>query len=94
MKGREGFGILSSSRRACEAEFGVFVETEYSFSIAPEECFGEVTRMFFTGKYSPDAGCRGIGRWPSIRCVLAKLHSLCSASARGRVLRHTLAKPY
>jgi len=31
LRGREGFGILSSSRRACEAGFNIFVEMKCLF---------------------------------------------------------------
>ena len=34
MKGREGFGFLSPSHRACEAGFGVFEKMKYILSIA------------------------------------------------------------
>jgi len=48
LRGREGFGILSPSRRACSAGFGVFVEMKYLFSIALEASFGEVMGVYLT----------------------------------------------
>ena len=37
LKGREGFGFLSPSHRACKAGFDAFVKMECIFSIAPVE---------------------------------------------------------
>jgi hypothetical protein len=36
LSGREGFGFLSPSRRACEARFSVFREMEHLFFTAPD----------------------------------------------------------
>jgi hypothetical protein len=36
LKGREGFGFLSPSRRACEVGFDVFVEVKHLFSTVSE----------------------------------------------------------
>jgi hypothetical protein len=52
LRGREGFGVLSPSRRVCSAGFGAFMEIKRLFSFAPEarkrgevrECFSRNTR--------------------------------------------------
>jgi hypothetical protein len=36
LRGREGFGFLSPSPRACEAGFGVFMEMKCIFSTTPK----------------------------------------------------------
>jgi len=50
-EGKRGVWDLLSTRRACKVGFDVFVEMECSFSIAPEESFGEVAGVFLTKKH-------------------------------------------
>jgi hypothetical protein len=67
LSGREGFGFLSPSRRACEAGFNAFVEVKRLFSTTPEA--KEVTGV--TG--------RGLGLTGRVRSVAA----LCVVRALG-----------
>jgi len=46
LKGREEFGILSPSRRACEAGFGAFEKMKCIFSIAPMESLEKSSECF------------------------------------------------
>jgi len=50
LRGREEFG------------FSVFEKIEFIFSIASEESFGEVARVFLAEKYSSDVGSDNVGR--------------------------------
>jgi len=61
LKGREGFGFLSPSRRACEAVFGAFEKIKYIFSIAQVESLEKSQECFSLEKHSPNAGLRGTG---------------------------------
>ena len=65
MRGRKGFGILSPSRRACEARFGAFVKIECLFFIMSEESFGEVVRVL-AKKRSLDAEVDSVECWTYI----------------------------
>jgi hypothetical protein len=52
LSGREGFGFLSSSRRACEAEFSAFREIKHLFSTAPDAKKRRRTEVIeVTGRY-------------------------------------------
>jgi hypothetical protein len=56
LSGREGFGILSPSRRACEVGFDTFVGMKRLFSFAPKaRKGGEVVGVFLIEKHSLDA---------------------------------------
>jgi len=53
LKGREGFGFLSPSRRACEAGFSAFEKIKCIFSFAPVESLEKSQECF--SMEAPDA---------------------------------------
>jgi hypothetical protein len=58
LSGREGFGVLSPSRRACEVRFDALVGMKRLFSFAPEaRKGGEVAGVFLAS----DAGYGNVG---------------------------------
>jgi hypothetical protein len=55
LSGREGFGILSPSHRACEVGFDTFMGMKRLFSFAPKaRKGGEVVGVFLIEKHSLD----------------------------------------
>ena len=54
--------FFSPSHRACEAGFDAFGKMKCIFSIAPEESFEKVTRVFLREKHSSDDGSDSVGR--------------------------------
>jgi len=71
LKGREGFGFLSPSHRACEAGFNDFEKMKHIFYIALGGKFGEVSGVFLTEKNLSDALTAGTERWACASGVLA-----------------------
>jgi hypothetical protein len=69
LSGRDGFGTLSPSRRACRWDSGVFVEIKHLFSIAPKDgTEGEVTEVIVVVFRASDAGCGGVKRRCRVWC--------------------------
>jgi hypothetical protein len=74
LSGREGFGFLSSSRRACETGFNAFVEVKWLFSTAPDA--KKRRRKGVTGVTG-----RATGRWIGRGWRVRSAHPVCRGSS-------------
>jgi hypothetical protein len=79
LSGREGFGFLSPSRRACEARFSIFREMKRLFSTAPDAKKQRQTE-------ATEVIGRGLSVTGCIRLVLAS--SVRAARVSNRSVRH------
>jgi hypothetical protein len=85
LSGKEGFGFLSPSRRACEAGFSAFREMKRLFSTAPgakKQRRSEVTEV--TGRWTG----RGLCFAGRVRSVLSGCARLGLLSGRGGASGH------
>jgi len=73
LKGREGFGFLSPSCRACEVGFGAFEKIKCIFSITSMESLEKSRECFLLEKHSPNDGLGGTGCYSWVSDALSFL---------------------
>jgi hypothetical protein len=82
LSSRDGFEVLSPSRRA-RRDSGVFVEMKPLFFIAPkDEKGGEVTKVFLTEKQASGAEFGGVRRGHRICCLTLAALCWCVSTRR------------